>query len=449
MPLVQESRISDSLTLARTPRIRVSRTSRPVGCPTTPAAGKCLLKSGTTVRSRSLCRSNFTFEKRPLGNKTATLAPGEAREFNFRIRTTQAGLLEAQLGSDDSFPANNRAGIHLTPFKARSINVYSARPEPLRPLLTSNPRLDARFLRPEAFQSLLKQPGIVILDGFVPEREFDAPTVYVNPPSVSSPLPVSRVARQVSIVEWAADHPLSRGLRSRDIVLRRASVFERAPGDVAIAKTQAGPVIVARTQNGRKQVFFGFQLAAGDLETQLITPLIFANTVSWLSPGVFQTSQVSTRAPGLVEVEVGDELEHTIEVTSPENPILPWVARQGRMRFFAGSPGTVRVRTPALDRQIALDLPQVAAAGWVPPEGTLRRVPPPSVSTSSDGVPLWPWLALSALICLVAEWTIFGRATRAGISPVAVDSEPTKPSGGLSIAPDIPSSEPRTRQVAV
>ena len=392
---------------------------------------------------------DFTFEKRPLGNKAATLAPGEAREFNFRIRTTQAGLLEAQLGAEDSFPANNHAGIHLTPFKARAINVYSARPRPLRPLLTSNLRLDAKFLRPEAVQSLLEQPGIIILDGFVPERDFDAPTVYINPPSASSPLPVSRVVRNASIIEWATDHPLARGLRSRDIVLSRASVFEPAPGDVAIAKTEAGAVIVARTQNGRKQVFFGFQPTEGDLENQLITPLIFANTVSWLSPGVFQSSQVATRAPGLVEVEVRDELEQTISVSSPENPNLPWVVREGRLRFFAGSPGTVRVRTPSLDRQIALDLPQVAAAGWAPPQGTLRGVPPPSVSASPDGVPLWPWLALAALICLVAEWTIFGRATRAGISPVVVGSEPAKPSGGLSIAPSVPSSESRTRQVAV
>ncbi len=392
---------------------------------------------------------DFTFEKRPLGNKRATLAPGEAREFNFRIRTKQAGLLEARLDTADSFLANDHAGIRLPPFKPRAVNVYSGRPQSLRPLFTSNPRLDAKFLRPAAFQSALEQPGIVILDGLVPVRVSEAPTVYVNPSSARSPLQVSRVVRDVQIVEWAADHPLARGLRSRDIVLSRASVFELAPGDVAIAKCEAGPVIVARSRNGRKQVFFGFQPTEGELENQLVTPLLFANTLSWLAPDVFQLSQVATRAPGLVEVEVGDELEQSIAVTSPENPNLPWVLRDGRLRFFAGSPGTVRVRTPSLDTQLALDLPQLAAAGWTPPEGTLRGVPPPSVSASPDGVPLWPWLALAALICMAVEWTIFGRATRAGISPVAVGSEPDQPSGGLNIAPDIPSSEPSKRQVAV
>jgi Ca-activated chloride channel family protein len=400
---------------------------------------------------------DFTFEKRPLGNKTATLGPGEAREFNFRIRTQQAGRLEARLDSEDSFPANNHAGIHLTPFKAREINVYSARPRSLGRLLTSNLRLDAKFLAPAAFQSVLEQPGIVILDGFVPERDSDAPTVYIDPPPARSPLPVSRVVRNVPIVGWAADHPLARGLRSRDIVPSRASVFEPSPGDVVIAESEAGPVIVARSQNGRKQVFFGFQPTAGDLENQLLTPLLFANTVSWLAPDVFQSTELATRAPGLVEVEVGDEPEQSIAVTSPENPNLPWVLRDGRLRFFAGSPGTVRVRTPSLDTQLALDLPQVAPAGWTPPEDALRGVPPPSASGSPDGIPLWPWLALAALICLAAEWTIFGRATRAGISPVSVGSQPSQPSGGLSIAPsagpsirpDVPSSESRAKQVAV
>ncbi len=402
-------------------------------------------------------RVDFTFEKRPLGNKTATLAPGAAREFNFRIRTKQAGLLEARLDTEDSFPANNQARIRLTPFQARAVNVYSGRPEPLRPLFTSNPRLDAKFLPPAAFQSAPGQPGIVVFDRFVPERVVEAPAVYVDPPSARSPLPVARVVQDARIIEWAADHPLVRGLRSRDIVLSRASVFEPAPGDAVIAQCEAGPVIVARVEGGRKEVFFGFQPTEGELENQLITPLLFANTVSWLSPDVFQSSQVATRAPGLVEVEVGDEPEQSIAVTSPENPNLPWVLRDGRLRFFAGSPGTVRVRTPSLDTQLALDLPQVAAAGWTPPEGALRGVPPPSVSASPDGVPLWPWLALAALICMVVEWMLFGRATRAGVAPVSVRGGPLQPSGGLSITPDITpdvapdgsSSEPRTREVAV
>ena len=394
-------------------------------------------------------RVDFTFEKRPLGAKTATLAPGATREFNFRIRAKQAGLLEARLDAADSFAANNQARLRLTPFRARTVNVYSRQPEPLRPLFASNPRLDAKFLRPAEFQSALAQPGLVVLDRFVPERAFDAPAVYLDPPSARSPLPVARVVQNARIIEWAADHPLARGLRSRDIVLSRASVFEPAPGDAAIAKCEAGPVIVARVEDGRKEVFFGFPLTAGELQNQLITPLLFANTVSWLSPDVFQSSQVATRAPGLVEVEVGDEPEQSIAVTSPENPNLPWVVRGGRLRFFAGSPGTVRVRTLSLDTQFALDLPQVAAAGWMPPEGALRGVPPPSVSASPDGVPLWPWLALAALICMVVEWTLFGRATRAGVAPVSVRGGPLQPSGGLSIAPDVSSSESRTKQVAV
>ena len=392
---------------------------------------------------------DFTFEGRALGNKAATLAPGAAREFSFRIRTKQAGFLEARLGAEDGFPANNHAGLHLTPFKARPVNVYSARPQPLRPLFDSNPRLDAKFSQPAAYQSALDQPGIVVLDRFVPERVLEAPTVYIDPPAARSPLPVTRVVRDARIVEWAADHPLARGLRSRDIVLSRASVFEPAPGDVAIAKCEAGPVIVARLRDGRKEVFFGFQPTEGELESQLITPLLFANTVSWLAPGVFQSSRVATRAPGLVEVEVGDEPAESIAVASAENPNLPWVVRDGRLRFFAGSPGTVRVRTPSLDTRLALDLPQVASAGWTPPEGALRGVPPPSVSASPEGVPLWPWLALAALICLAAEWTLFGRATRAGVAPLSAGGEPSQPSAGLSIAPDASSSEPRPREVAV
>ena len=66
----------------------------------------------------------------------------------------------------------------------------------------------SRGLPPAAFQSALGQPGIVVFDRFVPERVFEAPTVYVDPPPARSPLPVARVVQDARIIEWAADHPL-------------------------------------------------------------------------------------------------------------------------------------------------------------------------------------------------------------------------------------------------
>jgi hypothetical protein len=329
------------------------------------------------------------------------------------------------LTPEDSFAADNSASIPLPAPPSHTATVYSDQPDRLRPLLAAIPRLTVQFS-----QRLGESPGqegaFAVFDRVAPNAPSNG--LYLRPPAGPSLPRVARVVRQARVTRWARTHPLAQGLRDRDVTLPEVSIFELEAGDEVIAESEAGPVIVARAGDGHKRVFFGFDPAATALRHTLAAPLLVANAVRWLAPEVFRSSEILAAAPGLVETETVAEAEESVEVTSPENPNLPWSwTSDRRLRFFAGRPGDVRVRTPSRQWDFSLTLPQVGAAIWEPPQKALRGIPPPRGEVSAGNAALWPWLALAGLGCLLIDWILFGR--RPGQAAGAV-SETELPGAG-------------------
>ena len=376
--------------------------------------------------------TNFLFAGEILGTETLRLPARGTKDLTFRLRTPRAGRLEVRLGSSDGFALNDGAALDLPAYRRNRIDVYSSTSDGLRGLLGANPNLETRFRTPNEY-SADEAARTAVFDGFVPSGKPRSNAVYIRPAGPGSPATIKRVAREQRITRWNAEHPVAFGLRTRDVVLERTAIFDPGPGDVTIAETEGGPVIIARVENGRKYVFFGFGLADSGLRNRPAAPLLFANTLAWIFPDSFRSSELRARSPGLIEIEVGEQAESNITVRSEENPDLPWSYRAGKVRFFASTPGSVLLRAPTVESRLALTLPEPAGEEWSPPKGVLRGVPPPAVGRAGAFV-WWPWLAALAMGCLLVEWKLFGRATR-GESVSSGEAARSAPLGlGLSDA---------------
>ena len=102
-----------------------------------------------------------------VGARQLTLAPGIDSDTTFQLRTRAAGLLEARLVSNDALPEDDRAVLEVPSQRPLQIAVYTDEPESLRPVLSANPRVSARFLRPSTYASKV-DADVVILDRFAP-----------------------------------------------------------------------------------------------------------------------------------------------------------------------------------------------------------------------------------------------------------------------------------------
>lgn len=357
----------------------------------------------------------------PIGTRQLALPPFGEENVSFQFRTKAAGWIEARLLGSDDFAEDDRAILELPAQRTLKVTVYSNEPELLRPVLEANPRVQATFLPPAAYRGQ-SDAQIVIFDRFGPPKLPDQQAIWVDPPRASSPIPVRAVQEKARLEHWRSDHPLGAGLHSKGLEIESAEVYEAAPGDIALAEAQAGPVILARPGKF-KQVVIGFHPMHGAFRFDLVTPLLFANILRWMEPDIFRTWELNAGSVGSVYAKLDADIDPArVKVVNEHEQALPFGIRNRSLHFFSGEPGTFRVLTGDREMVYSLTLPEVAEKVWTPPAAALRGIPRRGV-TAAASRDLWQWLALTGLAALLAEWILYGRgqtvfrpaAARAGL----------------------------------
>ncbi|MBZ5581260.1 MAG: VWA domain-containing protein [Acidobacteriia bacterium] len=345
----------------------------------------------------------------PVGSRTITLPPGADAEAGFRYHSASAGTVGVELLPHDPFPADDRAELEAPAQPVLPVTVYSGQPELLSPVLASNPRVSAVYRKPSEYRP--DDRGLVVLDRFIPPVRPTADSLWIDPPASGSPIPVRQSIESARIVRWDGSHPIGAGLRTKDLRLERASIFEAAPDDAVIAAADAGPVIVARGGTP-KIVVFGFHPSLSPMRYELATPLLFAGVERWAAPEVLRRWEIIGGGVGVVKLVVDEDYSPTgVKVAAADGTALPFTLRGRVLHFFSGAPGAVRVTAGDREYVYSLTLPEPWEARWQPPAGAARGIPRfvPSLDPSSDP---WPLLAALGAAILTAEWILFGRGKR-------------------------------------
>ena len=353
------------------------------------------------------------FAGTPVGSKQFALKPMSEQEATFLFKTRAAGVVEARLlSTGDAFPQDDRASFELPNQRQLRVWVYSSEPALLKPLLASNPNVAAVFLAPSAYGAPLpekaEKPDVVILDRFAPPSPPDHDSIWIEPPSLRSPVPVAGNYSKVKITGWTNDGILGAGLRTHDLELDSSMGFRPAPGDIAVATVDAGPVIVARP-GAHKTVVMGFHPERSRVKYELAAPLLFANILRWIAPDSFRRWQLTGGNVGTVNVKLAAHTDPAqVRVLGGDGGVIPYTIDGDTLRFYSSSPGTVRVLTGERESVFSLTVPEVGDTLWQVPANVKRGVPrrTPIEAVTHD---IWYWLALGGLGCLLAEWLIYGK----------------------------------------
>ena len=343
----------------------------------------------------------------PAGTRRLTVPAGSERELALAYRTRAAGLLEANLLPHDSFPKDDYAALELPAQPSFTVTVYSDEPGLLRPAFTAIPRVHAIF-RPVSEYRADPASGLVILDRFRPPEPPPANAIWIEPPADASPIPIREKLEGVEFDRWCSDSPLCSGLRKKDLRLNSTYVFESAPDDVRIGQVQSGPVIVARAGKS-KTVVFGFHPGLSDFRYELATPLLFGNILRWMAPALFRRSAVAAGSAGTVTMQMDSDIRpEDVRVLQQDGTPVPFTTRGQTLRFFCGTPGTVRVLAGDRETVYSLTLPELWDSKWEMPAGARRGLPAlrEAAGVSRD---LWQILALLGGLGLLMEWLLFGR----------------------------------------
>jgi len=371
--------------------------------------------------------ASVSFGGSPVATHRFDLAPSAEESFSFRFRTRARGWLEARLPAPETFRQDSHAILELPPRGVVPVTIYSAEPDLLRPVFTAIPGIQANFLPLAKYDpkdnTTKTRGGIVLFDRFVPPSLPAIDSIWLQPPADKSPIPVANIEPSAKLSQWQADHPLGAGLRARDIEITNAEIFRPAPGDITVARSSAGPLIVARPGQ-TKTVVLGFHPIRSGLKYQLTTPLLFANIIRWMSPDAFRSWELTAGAAGTVDVDLESETDpNAVRVQTEDGQSLPFTIEGKTLRFFTADPGIVRVLTGDRELVYSLTLPQPGDTVWKPANVKLGLPGRAPLGPASRDI--WQWLALAGAAGLVADWILYGRIdrrTRAAKSAASAES---------------------------
>lgn len=360
----------------------------------------------------------------PFAQESVAVESGRAERLVFRVNAAQATSLELRIKPDgfDSLEVDNAAYLDL--------------PEP-RPLAVFCPpelkayRHALRALKDvDLFPGDENTPAKVDLaftdqpDAFLPEASV---TVHVGvvPADVAPLLTVE--TGLVEVVDWTRTAPLLQHVQLLDVQIADnptslAGVSERdyeLAGYEILAQGRAGPLILEKTGDGKRDYFLLFHTDRSSLPYRVGFPILVSNAVQI----ALQSSALAeARAlPTGVLPAIRGASETSYLVTGPNR--LSETVVSDKQGILAGVPAPVVGRydvaqggTPVGSFGVSLLAPSESLLASV------EKLQFPEVAVSSDApsvksdTPLWRWVAMAGLAFLLVEWWYFQR--RPGGVPV-------------------------------
>jgi uncharacterized protein YegL len=342
-----------------------------------------------------------------VGARALPLPANSEASTTFEFKTRAAGWVEARIAWRDALPSDDRVTLEVPELKPFRVQVWSSQPELLRPVLSADPRIEARYAPPASYRPD-PEAELVVIDRFAPPDPPRRPALWIAPPAGASPVPARMAGGETSLSRWRPVPVLGAGLRSLDVRLSGALVFTPAQDDIVVADSLQGPVIVARDSSPRFAVF-GFHPLATSLRDQVTGPLIFANFFSWFAPETFLLREVIAAPAGALTVNLPAAAQSDqIRVLTSEGEELPYTIDGRTLRTFSAEPAIVRVLSGAGEQTYSLSLPALESALEDPPASVPRGLPPAS---GSPALPreLWRFFAVLGCLLLALEWYLFAR----------------------------------------
>jgi hypothetical protein len=375
-----------------------------------------LWRAFIAVRNYGTSSRTLTMKVRFAGSRFAprriTLGAAEEQNIEYRFSTSSPGTLAVDLEPGDTLPVDDHAEVQLPKPDLLRVAVYTARPELFRPLVDANRRIQAAYFTPQQYNPK-PSADVVLLDSIDPSSPPQLPSLWITPPPMNSPVPVTAVENNTLLRAWDNDSSLGAGLHSRELKLSSAEIFAASPSDTTVASTERGPTVVARpsAHGSARLAVVGFDPLHGNLRFELSTPLLFANLLDWLAPESFRSSAFSAGAVGAASIplDVG-EAGGRIRVSDERGFSVPFTVRNGVLELYADHPSTLRIVTNQRERVLSLTLPEIPEITWKPPASASHGVPRTTLRRSP--VDFWKWLAVLGGLGLLSEWLFFARQQR-------------------------------------
>ncbi len=366
---------------------------------------------------------SVTIPARQTGTGAETSTPGKVA-VNFSLSHDGDGILEVRQLGDDVLACDDAAWGILEPPERVSVLLVSEGNPVLESALRSCPiaRLDP--CTPAGFDAMdpalfaIQNPyDVIVLDRHAPAHlprcrylVFGAVPDGID---VNSP----RELENQMLVDWRVRHPVLQYVNLTNLFAARASVLELPRDAEVLAEFTESPALALLRRNGSTFLLSGFDILQSNWPFEPGFVLFCYNSMNFLAAQVDGGEQRDLQVADPIMI---DDLpaETTVTVTRPDASKVEVAAASGGTARFPATyrTGVYTVEIPdESTRFYAVNLLDAAESDIEPKkEMTLSSV---TVAAQEQGiqranVPLWPLLALIALILACVEWVVYNLKVR-------------------------------------
>lgn len=352
---------------------------------------------------------------------TLNLEPGREQSIIAEV-PAQVQIAEAHLAGSDILPTDDRAFAVTTLGEAATVRLLSPGNRFLEVGLGLLPgiRLLVAPATTNSFTETVAQVPVTILDGVVPEPLPPGNLFFINPPRSTDYFSVTGEIEFPSVRPATGEEPLLRNVSMSDVSILKA--VRIVPGSWAqiVVDSDGGPLLIAGERAGRRLAVMTFDLHNSDLPLQIAFPLLLSNLMNFLAPGVGnEAAQLRPGEP--LSVQVDSQISE-VRVTRPDGS--RWSSRaeqlQGDQVIYAETEALGIYTVEEFGDGELLARRHYAANLFAPEESRLLpkddlRIAQSSGLQSTLGreregrQEFWRWVAMVALIVLVAEWLVYQR----------------------------------------
>lgn len=330
-----------------------------------------------------------------------------------------AQLITARLEGSDPLASDDQAIAAVrqpAPVRAALVSSGSLF---LRTALKLIPNLELSEVRPEETLPAGSY-DLVLYDRFVPaELPADGALFFIAPPQSTPYFSVTGLVEAPTPRIVDVENPLLQNT-SLDGVNILDSTGISLPGWAATAIAgdlpdgSSIPLLMYGERDGRRLALLAFDLAHSDFPLNVAFPITLANTISWLAPASSGALPGALRPGETLAVSLPAGITEAA-FTRPDGKTTTLRSADGRLSFNdTAQLGLYRVQWQAgAPVQVAVNLFSAVESAIQP----LDNLPGVEVQAgqASGGAEAgqrewWRWLAVAAVLLLVAEWLVYQRA---------------------------------------
>lgn len=353
-----------------------------------------------------------------------SINPGNEENLTLTV-PTHVEIVEARLAGSDALPTDDRAFAVSALGSETTVRLVTSGNRFLQTgleLLSGLELLQVPATTSTFTQTVAEVP-VTILDGVVPDPLPPGNLFFVGPLASTAYFSVTGEIEFPSVRPVGGNEQLLRNVSLSEVsVLKAARIV---PGSWArtLVDSDSTPLLVAGEREGRRIVILAFNVHNSDLPLQFAFPLLLANLMEFLAPGI--GSEAGQLLPGQALALQVDEQISEVRITRPDGQVVS--SRTGAVQIQANqaiyadttSLGVYTVEGFSAEERVSRQLFAVNLfapdQSRILPQRDLRIAQvsgaQSTLSRERDGrQEFWRWLALAALLVLLVEWLVYQRS---------------------------------------